>query len=43
LVGLAKERGATDNVTVIVARYTPRGSTIVYPQPDIPASLWDRR
>jgi protein phosphatase len=31
LVALTRERGATDNVTVVVARYAPRGSTIVFP------------
>jgi protein phosphatase len=31
LVALTRQRGATDNVTVIVARYAPRGSTIVFP------------
>jgi len=36
LVALTVERGATDNVTVVVTRYAPRGSTIVFPQPASP-------
>jgi protein phosphatase len=43
LVALTIERGATDNVTVVVARYTPRGSTIVFPQAAVPSALWNRR
>lgn len=32
LVALTIERGATDNVTVVAARYAPHGSTIVLPE-----------
>jgi protein phosphatase len=42
LVALTMERGASDNVTVIVVRYAPRGSTIVFPQAVVPSSVWDR-
>ncbi len=31
LVALTLERGAIDNVTVVIARYAPHGSTIVFP------------
>ncbi len=43
LVALTMERGATDNVTVVVARYAPRGSTVVFPQAVVPSGVWDRR
>jgi protein phosphatase len=33
LVALTNERGAFDNVTVVMTRYAPRGSTIVFAQP----------
>ncbi|SFK33400.1 PP2C family protein-serine/threonine phosphatase [Methylocapsa palsarum] len=33
LVALTNERGAFDNVTVVIARYAPHGSTIVFAQP----------
>jgi protein phosphatase len=33
LVALTNERGAFDNVTVVMARYSPHGSTIVFAQP----------
>lgn len=42
LVALTNERGALDNVTVIMTRYAPRGSTIVFPQP-APASAPSER
>jgi protein phosphatase len=32
LVALTVQRGATDNVTVVVTRYAPLGSTVVFPQ-----------
>lgn len=31
LVALTMDRGASDNVTVVMARYAPRGSTVVFP------------
>lgn len=43
LVALTVARGATDNVTVVVARYVPRGSTIVFPQAAVRSAAWDRR
>jgi protein phosphatase len=43
LVALTMQRGATDNVTAVVARYVPRGSTIVLPQATPPAALWEKR
>lgn len=36
LVALTIERGAIDNVTVVIARYAPHGSTIVFPQSPAP-------
>ncbi len=40
LVALTIERGAIDNVTVIMARYSPRGSTIVFGQDNSPLARW---
>lgn len=37
LVTLTMERGATDNVTVVIARYAPLGSTVVFAQSNAPA------
>ncbi len=39
LVALTMERGAIDNVTVVVSRYAPRGSTVVFPGP-APVASW---
>lgn len=33
LVALTNERGSFDNVTVVIARYAPSGSTVVFAQP----------
>ena len=38
LVALTMERGATDNVTVVIARYAPLGSTVVFAQNNAPAA-----
>jgi protein phosphatase len=43
LVALTIERGATDNVTVVIARYAPRGSTIVFPHAGGVAGQWNPR
>jgi protein phosphatase len=40
LVALTVERGAVDNVTVVMARYAPRGSTVVFAQDHAPARRW---
>ena len=36
LVELTIERGAIDNVTVVIVRYAPRGSTVVFAQDQAP-------
>ncbi len=40
LVALTIERGAIDNVTVVITRYAPRGSTVVFSQNNTPARRW---
>jgi protein phosphatase len=40
LVALTMERGAIDNVTVVVMRYVPRGSTVVFPDGNAPLPRW---
>jgi protein phosphatase len=40
LVELTIERGAIDNVTVVMTRYAPRGSTVVFPQADQAPARW---
>jgi protein phosphatase len=42
LVALTVERGAVDNVTVVIARYAPRGSTVVFAQDHAPSPRWTR-
>ena len=43
LVALTIERGAIDNVTVVIARYAPLGSTVVFAQHNAPAPRWTPR
>jgi protein phosphatase len=43
LVALTIERGATDNVTVVIVRYAPRGSTVVFAQNSAPKPRWTPR
>jgi protein phosphatase len=43
LVALTMERGAIDNVTVVIARYAPLGSTVVFAQNSAPAPRWTPR
>lgn len=43
LVALTNQRGAVDNVTVVVVRYAPRGSTIVFPPTASPMARWEQR
>jgi len=43
LVALTMERGALDNVTVVVARYAPRGSTVVFPSSAGPIVQWSQK
>lgn len=43
LVALTIERGALDNVTVVIARYQPRGSTVVFTQSSAPRPPWTQR
>jgi protein phosphatase len=40
LVALTIDRGATDNVTVVMARYAPRGSTVVLPESASLVARW---
>ncbi len=40
LVALTLERGASDHVTVVIARYAPMGSTIVVAQDGAPKARW---
>ncbi len=40
LVALTMERGAIDNVTVVIMRYVPRGSTVVFPNGNVPLPRW---
>ncbi|WP_395667087.1 PP2C family protein-serine/threonine phosphatase [Methylocella sp.] len=42
LVALTMERGASDNVTVVAARYAPMGSTIVFAQDEAAKARWPR-
>ncbi len=39
LVALTIERGAVDNVTVVIVRYAPRGSTVVFAQDQAPLAV----
>jgi protein phosphatase len=43
LVALANQRGGIDNVTVVAARYAPRGSTIIFPQSAAPGGRSEAR
>jgi serine/threonine protein phosphatase PrpC len=43
LVALTMERGAVDNVTVVVIRYAPRGSTVVFPAAAGPIAQWGQK
>lgn len=43
LVALTVERGALDNVTVVIARYQPRGSTVVFAQSNAPRPPWTQK
>ena len=40
LVALTLERGAIDNVSVVIARYAPRGSTVVFAEQGAVAAAW---
>ncbi len=40
LVTLTNERGAVDNVTVVIVRYAPHGSTVVFAQNGAPLARW---
>ncbi len=42
LVALTVERGAIDNVTVVIVHHAPHGSTVVLPQPSARAAPEDR-
>lgn len=43
LIALTLERGASDNVTVVVVRYAPNGSTIVFAQNETSSARWTPR
>jgi protein phosphatase len=43
LIALTIERGASDNVTIIAARYAPHGSTIVLPDQALPTQREEKR
>jgi protein phosphatase len=43
LVALTIERGAIDNVTVVIARYAAHGSTVVFSQNSAPRPPWTQR
>jgi protein phosphatase len=42
LVAMTMERGAVDNVTVVIIRYAARGSTVVFPASAGPIAKWDQ-